>query len=81
MAHLAMAYTEYAQYPLMAGKYQEAERAFIAALAASWRYLGESHPETHCCRLALIELYEAWGKPNEAEKWRANLPQTGATKE
>jgi len=24
----------------------------------------------------LIELYEAWNKPEEAEKWRAKLPQT-----
>jgi hypothetical protein len=23
----------------------------------------------------LIELYEAWGKPEKAEEWRARLPQ------
>jgi hypothetical protein len=24
----------------------------------------------------LIELYEAWNKPEKAEEWRATLPQT-----
>jgi hypothetical protein len=26
----------------------------------------------------LIELYEAWDKPEKAEQWRAKLPQTDA---
>ena len=29
--------------------------------------------------LAFIELYEAWGKPQEAEKWRAQLPPSPPT--
>jgi hypothetical protein len=29
----------------------------------------------------LIELYEAWGKPEEAEEWRTKLPRTEAVKE
>jgi hypothetical protein len=29
----------------------------------------------------LIELYEAWNKPEKAEKWRAKLPKTKAVKE
>ncbi len=29
----------------------------------------------------LIALYEAWNKPDEAEKWRAELHQTRAAKE
>jgi hypothetical protein len=29
----------------------------------------------------LIELYEAWGKPEQAEKWRAKLPKTEAVEE
>jgi hypothetical protein len=29
----------------------------------------------------LIALYEAWNKPEEAEKWRAKLPQTEALRE
>jgi non-specific serine/threonine protein kinase/serine/threonine-protein kinase len=55
-------------------RYDEAEQELTAALTAARRYLGETHPETRGCILALIELYEAWGKPDEAEKWRAKLP-------
>jgi hypothetical protein len=29
----------------------------------------------------LIALYKAWNKPEEAEKWRAKLPQTEAVEE
>ncbi len=55
-------------------EYERAERLWVKALAANRRYLGESHPETRGSILALIQLYEAWGKPEEAEKWRAQLP-------
>jgi hypothetical protein len=26
----------------------------------------------------IIDLYEAWNKPEKAEQWRAELPQTEA---
>jgi hypothetical protein len=29
----------------------------------------------------LIDLYEAWGKPEKAEEWRAKLPQTETIEE
>jgi hypothetical protein len=29
----------------------------------------------------LIQRYEAWNKPEEAEKWRAKLPETEAQRE
>jgi len=29
----------------------------------------------------LIDLYEAWNKPEKAEEWRAKLPQTEAIDE
>jgi hypothetical protein len=29
----------------------------------------------------LIDLYEAWNKPEEAEKWRTKLPQIEAVEE
>ncbi len=56
------------------GQYEAAEQELTTALATAKRYLGETHPETRGCILAFIELYEAWGKPQEAEKWRAQLP-------
>jgi len=56
-------------------EYDKAERLWTLALAASRRYLGESNPETRGCILALIELYEDWGKPEEAQRYRTMLPQ------
>jgi len=29
----------------------------------------------------LIDLYEAWGKPEKADEWRAKLPQTEASEQ
>ncbi|RPJ34506.1 MAG: tetratricopeptide repeat protein, partial [Planctomycetaceae bacterium] len=55
-------------------KYEEAQRRWTKALDVVRSHLGESHPETRGCLLALVALYEAWGKPEEAEKWRAQLP-------
>ncbi len=55
-------------------EYEKAEREWTKALAVVRRHLGDSHPETLGCVLAISELYEAWGKPEEAEKWRAQLP-------
>ncbi len=36
--------------------------------------LSDKHPRTLDSLNNLIELYEAWGKPEKAEKWRAKLP-------
>ena len=55
-------------------EYSKAERLWTHAIAASRRYLGETHPETHGCIHTLIELYDAWGKPDEAARYRAMLP-------
>ncbi|MBW2580873.1 MAG: hypothetical protein JRD00_08020 [Deltaproteobacteria bacterium] len=43
--------------------------------------LGDTHPHTQESIKNLIELYEAWNKPEETEKWRAELPQTEAVEE
>jgi serine/threonine protein kinase/tetratricopeptide (TPR) repeat protein len=60
------------------GRYNQAEREFLAALNVSSRLFGEQHEETLACTRGLIALYEAWNKQEEAEKWRAKLPQTEA---
>jgi hypothetical protein len=59
-------------------KYRATEYELTAALKSARQYLGASHPETRGCILAFIELYEAWNKPEEAETWRAKLPQEQA---
>jgi len=35
--------------------------------------LGPQHPHTLASIKNLIELYEAWNKPEEAQKWRAKI--------
>ncbi|MCF7976376.1 MAG: tetratricopeptide repeat protein [Phycisphaerae bacterium] len=57
------------------GQYEAAEQELTTSLTMAKQYLGDTHPETRGCILALIELYEAWGKPQEAETWRILLPE------
>jgi tetratricopeptide (TPR) repeat protein len=61
------------RYLLANGEYDKAETQLNRVLNVSRRHLGESHAETCGCILTLIELYEAWDKPAEAEKWRSQL--------
>jgi tetratricopeptide (TPR) repeat protein len=56
------------------GHYPEAEQMLIKALEFSRRVLGEEHSETLACQEDFVKLYEAWGKPEKAEEWRAKLP-------
>jgi serine/threonine protein kinase len=62
-------------------QYDAAEKELEAAMKAAQRYLGETHPETRGCILGFIELYETWGKPEEAEKWRSRLPAEASSPE
>jgi tetratricopeptide (TPR) repeat protein len=73
--------TARARSMLRESKYSSTEHELTAALKSARRYLGESNPETHGCILAFIELYEAWNKPEQAEIWRAKLPQTAAVEQ
>lgn len=63
------------------GHYTEAERLLIKALEFSRRVFGEEHPETQACLKYFVLLYEAWDKPDEAEKYRAKLAQHDDAKE
>ncbi|UCC98001.1 MAG: tetratricopeptide repeat protein, partial [Phycisphaerales bacterium] len=62
-------------------KYDLAEQELGALLKSVRKHLGPTHPETRSCILALIELYEAWNKPEKAEEWRTKLPKTEAERE
>lgn len=63
------------------GRYGEAEQMLIKALEFSRRVLGEEHAETLACQEDFVKLYEAWGKPEKAEEWRAKLPQKEAVEQ
>ena len=55
-------------------QYDEAESLLIEALEGRRIKFGDDHPDTLESRNNLIELYEAWDKPEKAEEWRAKLP-------
>ena len=59
---------------LAVGRHAEAEPLLVKALEGQRRVLGEEHPRTLESMNNLIKLYEAWGKPEQAEEWRAKLP-------
>ncbi|MHC4664420.1 MAG: protein kinase domain-containing protein [Planctomycetota bacterium] len=61
---------------------KEAEELMLTeTLDIKRRVLGEEHPDTVITIDSLIELYEAWGKPDKAEQWRAKLPGRQGTEE
>ena len=47
----------------------------LEALEGRRLKLGDTHPHTLDSITNLIALYEAWGKPEEADKWRAKRAQ------
>ena len=59
--------------PFLTGNYEEAEVTWEAIWTYSTNLLGETHAETQGCIHYLIQLYEAWDKPQEADLWRARL--------
>ena len=48
-------------------------RITSAVQAAAQRVLGDDHRSTINSIRSLVRLYEAWGKPDEAAKWRKLL--------
>ena len=57
------------------GEYDKAEPLLIEAIEDRRLKLGDNHPHTIESRHNLIELYEAWSKPEQAEQWREKLAE------
>ena len=62
-------------------RHDVAEPLLHEALKGRRLTLGNTHPHTLESWNNLIELYEAWGKPEEAEEWRTKLPQQEGVEE
>ena len=58
-------------------QYAEAESVLHSTYSGRRELSGEEHPDTQAALAALIDLYEAWGKPDKAAEWRAKLAATG----
>ena len=50
-------------------KYNEAEQWLLKAEEIARRVFGNDHKITHTSVNNLIDLYEAWGKPEKAAQW------------
>jgi serine/threonine protein kinase/Flp pilus assembly protein TadD len=61
--------------------YSEAEVILLEAFELSYRVLGPLDQITIESIGKIVDLYEAWNKPEKAEKWRATLPQTEAVEQ
>ena len=51
-------------------RFEEAEPELLDGLAGLIDALGKDHPRVAQVRANVVALYEAWGKPEEAAKWR-----------
>jgi len=69
MHELAVLYKEQARY-------EEAEKLFLEAIEGRCLKLGDTHPHTIESMNNLIDLYEAWNKPEKAQELRAKQPKT-----
>jgi len=71
---LAMLYREQARY-------EDAKPLLLEAFHGRATKLSPEHPHTLDSPKQLVSLYESWGRPDEAEKWRSRLVQTKAVEE
>jgi hypothetical protein len=60
-------------------KQQEFEEAETLLRLAHDQWQGKRPQDQHAVVTRTVELYDAWGKPDEAAKWRAKLPTTAPT--
>ncbi|NRA97968.1 MAG: tetratricopeptide repeat protein, partial [Planctomycetes bacterium] len=54
--------------------YAKAEPMLLDAYQRYVKVLGAKHPSVVTSIRYLVDLYERWGKPEEAAKWKAKLP-------
>ena len=74
--HTANAKAHYANCLTKLGRYQEAEELLLAAHPVFRSVMGEQNMRTQRAIRLLIELYEAWSKPEKAAEYRALLEET-----
>jgi len=62
-------------------RYEAAERLLLAAVEGQILKLGDTHPNTLESWNNIVNLCEAWNKPEQARSWRAKLLQTEAVQQ
>jgi Tetratricopeptide repeat len=68
---VALTQTRLASMYQALGRYEDAERLLLPAYRAYQATLGETHEITQGIIKQLVELYDAWGKRDSVEEWRA----------
>jgi serine/threonine protein kinase/tetratricopeptide (TPR) repeat protein len=59
-------------------RYAEAEPLLLRSYGTIKEVQGEHGPSTLEAAVRLLSLYQAWGKPNEAARYRAAVPQSAS---
>ena len=72
---LAGSRADYGTCLIQQERYGSAEELLLAAHPVLSASLGPEHDRTRKAVTHLVELYEAWGKPEEAAEYRALLPK------
>jgi len=57
-----------------AGRFEESEQRFLQAKPIFEANFPPDHPTQSKLILDIADLYDAWGKPDKAAEWRAQLP-------
>ena len=65
-----MAQIEQARCLKELGRFEEAEPLLLVGLRRVEAEHGPDHDQTNAVRAHLAALYEAWGKPDEAQQYR-----------
>jgi len=74
-AGIAETRMNYGRCLLDLGQYEEAERELLSAYEVYNPALRERSLLTARTLESLVALYTAWGRPEDADRWRAKLPQ------
>lgn len=61
-------------------RFDEAEVLALEVYRVYQTALGENHDHTKQVVNRLVELYEDWGRPEQAAEWRAKLPKETSSK-
>ena len=61
------------------GRYPEAERRLVASYDKLNEQFGAEHVRTQDAVTRLVQLYEAWGAPEKAERYRELVRAPGET--
>ena len=68
--------TKYGMCLINLGRFDEAETTLDEAHQILSASLGADHDRTRTAATAMVDLYDAWRKPEPAAKWRAHLEDT-----